>query len=73
MKRLWSPTFDMTSVPDDVLASEHGRRNNLKRKTKGAGKGRPRSEDRCACGQFTKHTAQLRRHVCPDNVQDTRP
>jgi hypothetical protein len=26
--------------------------------------GRPRSTDRCPCGKYTKHTAQIRHHDC---------
>jgi hypothetical protein len=60
--RKWSDTFDMSSVPDNVLKSEWARRNNARRiKPKG---GRPKSADRCPCRKYTIHTAQVRRHKC---------
>lgn len=54
----------MASIPDAVLLSEVGRRNNARRSTKGAGTGRPKSGRRCPCGKFTKRTAKTRGHKC---------
>lgn len=47
----YSPRWDMTTVPDDVLYAEVGRRNSAKRKTHGAGPGRPPT---CPCGKCRK-------------------
>lgn len=57
----WEPGFVMSTIPDDILASEVGRRNNLKRKTRAGG--RP-TEPRCACGKMTVRRAASRGHVC---------
>jgi len=37
-----------------------------------AGPGRPRSEDRCPCGKFTKPRAEARNHVCEAPKRRTR-
>jgi hypothetical protein len=63
--RKWSPTFDVKTIPDDILASEVGRRNNLKRKTRAGG--RP-VEPRCSCGAMTARRAASRGHKCEESV-----
>jgi len=36
----WTPDIDASTIPDEVIRSEWGRRNNAKRKTHGAGRGK---------------------------------
>jgi hypothetical protein len=60
----WTPDIDPHTIPDKILRSEVGRRNSARRKTFGAGTGRPRTAPRCACGQMTIKTAERRRHKC---------
>lgn len=64
--RKWSPTFDIKTVPDNILASEMGRRNAAKRKNPSGGRngGRPKSEDRCPCGASTLTRARARSFDC---------
>lgn len=62
--KLWSPDIDPRSIPDGVLHSEAARRRGQKRQTHGAGPGRPRTAERCACGAYTVAVAAKRRHRC---------
>ena len=57
--RLWSATFDMSSIPDSALRSEWGRRNSAKRQNcRGPLKLRPCSK----CGREFGARA-MRKHV----------
>lgn len=49
-------------IPARLIRSEAGRLSAAARETHAGG--RPRAEDRCPCGKYSKHTAELRRHVC---------
>lgn len=62
--RQWSNSIDPASIPDAVLTSERARRNAAKRRTFGAGSGRPKVMRSCPnCGvEFS--TSDLRRHHC---------
>lgn len=62
--RQWSDSIDPATIPDAVLTSEWARRNAAKRRTFGAGSGRPKVMRRCPdCGvEFS--TSDLRRHRC---------
>jgi hypothetical protein len=63
--RSWTDNIDPATIPDEVLKREWARRNSLKRKTYGAGTGRPRSNaPRCPCGEMTAKRAAARKHVC---------
>lgn len=68
-KRSWSPTFDMSTVPDAVLKSEWGRRTQALR----INVGRKRAAERCACGRHTaEYAANPRnRHVCMEERNAT--
>lgn len=68
--RSWSDTIDPATIPDAVLHSESARRRAAKRKTYGAGTGRPRSTDLCACGEMTRERATARRHTCEPPVSE---
>lgn len=63
----------LRAAPDAELTSEYKRRIAAKRKTFGAGYngGRPRSEDRCPCGKFTRATADKRGHRCTTLLRDS--
>ena len=68
--RPWTPTIDPTTIPDQVLQSEIGRRNSAKRKTFGAGPGRPsKGGPRCACGKYALASARKYHHHCPRLVE----
>jgi hypothetical protein len=62
--RQWSDSIDPASIPDAVLTSEWARRNAAKRRTYGAGSGRPKIMRPCpTCGvEFS--ASDLRRHRC---------
>ena len=48
----WTPNFDITSVPDEILLSEAGRRNGAKRQTYTGGifwKKHNPNTSRCRC------------------------
>jgi len=60
----WRDTIDPRSIPDHVLKSEIAFRNQAKRKTFGAGTGRPPLADRCPCGRMTTVRAAKRNHKC---------
>lgn len=61
MKR-WSDAIDPQSIPDPVLKSEVARRSSAKRKTFGAGTGRPKKLTTCpACG-LTFGAVEMRKH-----------
>lgn len=62
--RPWSNSIDPATIPEDILRSEWARRNSGKRKTFGAGPGRPRIAPRCACGTMTLSRAKKRKHLC---------
>ena len=49
------------AVSPDLLGNNHGGK-----RTPRPGKtlGRPKLKDRCACGAYSKHTAQVMRHKC---------
>lgn len=62
--KTWTKGFDMASIPDDVLASEVGRRRVAKRKTAGKGGGRPKVLRPCPrCGEMLG-AAEMRAHAC---------
>ena len=65
LKRKWSAGFDLSTIPDDVLASEWARRRGAKRRTFGAGTGRPKILRTCDNCGMEAGTAEMRRHVCP--------
>lgn len=52
------------SLNYDELKTLWGRATSGRRKTHGAGTGRPRSTERCPCGVMTKKRAELRGHKC---------
>jgi len=57
-------TIDLTKVSDDALFSEVQRRRNAKRKTFGAGTGRPRVMKTCeGCGG-SYSAREIRKHQC---------
>jgi len=60
--RSWNDSIDPATIPDAVLKSEVGRRNQAKRSTFGGG--RPRTADRCPCGVMTISRAIRRKHIC---------
>lgn len=64
MKRKWSPSIDPATIPDDVLVSEWGKRRAAKRRTFGAGTGRPKVMRPCLdCGvEFS--ASEMRKHHC---------
>ena len=72
MLREWNDKIDITTIPDEAFWREAGRRNQLKRVNRTPGTGRPRSEDRCPCGMFTRARAEQRNHVCTAPVKRTR-
>jgi hypothetical protein len=59
-------TWDISTIPDEILIPEAGRRLNAKRKTRAGGHngGRRFSEDRCPCGKMTRQRAEKRNHQC---------
>lgn len=63
----------LRDAPEAALTSEYKRRIAAKRKTFGAGYGggRPRNPDRCACGKFTRATADKRGHRCTTLLRDS--
>jgi hypothetical protein len=63
MKR-WSDSIDPSTIPDGVLTSEWARRQAAKRKTFGAGTGRPKIMRRCPICQSEMSATELRRHHC---------
>ena len=62
----YKDTWDLGTIPETLLVSEYKRRIAAKRKTFGAGYngGRPRSADRCPCGEMTRHRALTHKHQC---------
>jgi hypothetical protein len=63
MSNNWTPRFDISTVPDDVLMSEFQRRRSSKRETYGAGTGRPKIMRPCPkCGVEFSAT-DMRPHV----------
>jgi hypothetical protein len=62
--RKWSADIDPSTIPDPVLTAEWGRRRAAKRKTFGAGTGRPKKLQTCPhCGgEFG--VAEMRKHRC---------
>jgi hypothetical protein len=58
---VWTPGFDMTSIPDEVFQSEYGRRNNLRIKNRSGGKvwahHNPDSP-RCRCAKCNRKRAK---------------
>jgi len=53
----YSSSWDLSTIPEDIWASEHGRRNAAKRSTFG----RPKSDaPRCPCAAMTLKRAQAR-------------
>jgi hypothetical protein len=61
----WTENIDPKTIPDEVLYSERGRRNNALRKVHSGGKdGRPPDTSRCPCGEMTRDRAQKRNHKC---------
>jgi hypothetical protein len=63
--RCWSESFDLSSIPDNVLASEWARRRGAKRRTFGAGTGRPKTIRTCLWCQAKLSAMEMRRHICP--------
>ena len=66
---VWTPGFDMTSIPDDVFQSEYGRRNNARRATKSGGKiwGHHNPESpRCRCVKCNTARARKRKNAAAD-------
>jgi hypothetical protein len=66
-KRKWTEDIDPASIPDEVLTSEWARRRAAKRKTFGAGTGRPPKLRICpGCGREFSAT-DIRKHKprCP--------
>jgi hypothetical protein len=60
----WNDKWDLSTVPLDKLKQEWARRTQAQRETFGAGTGRPRSTERCPCGEMTAKRAQARGHHC---------
>jgi hypothetical protein len=61
--------WDLSTIPPDIIPYDllshwWGRRSQSKRKTYGAGPGRPKSTERCPCGAMTKSRAIQRNHQC---------
>jgi hypothetical protein len=50
--------------PENEILSAAGAIQAGRRKTHGAGTGRPRSKSRCACGLMTAARAVARKHAC---------
>lgn len=60
----WTSSIDPSTIPDDVLRSEWARRSSAKRKTFGAGTGRPKKLTPCGkCGAMLG-VAEKRKHSC---------
>lgn len=67
----WRDSIDPATIPDDVLKAELARRNAAKRRTFGAGSGRPKIMRQCPICQAEMSATELRRHRCkttPDPV-----
>jgi hypothetical protein len=63
----YTPGWDLSSIPDELLLSECAKRHSARRQTHGAGPGRPKKLTSCPyCGKEFG-TAELRKHrpVCP--------
>ncbi len=65
----YKPSWNIESIPDEVLYSEVGRRNAARRKTAGGsrpGAGRPRELVKCprGCGRMVTKTEARRGHGC---------
>jgi hypothetical protein len=58
--RKWSDTIDPATIPDEVIISERGRRNSLKRKTYGGG--RPPVIRQCPWCAQSLSARELRNH-----------
>ena len=66
----WRDDIDPTTIPDGVLYAEVGRRRGAKRRTNGAGPGRPATIRRCECGgEFT--LTKYRRHRCEKKLKNS--
>lgn len=60
----YSPAWDLSTIPDSVWSSEHGRRNAARRKRVGLSTGRPARIVTCPCGQWTGTRTEFRTHRC---------
>lgn len=65
-------------LTDDDLRALWAARNSALRRNPSGGRsgGRPRATERCPCGRYSLHSAQLLRHVCqapPPNDPPTEP
>lgn len=62
----YKPTWDLSTIPDDLIIQEAGRRRAAMRQTYSGGRngGRPPVTKRCPCGAMTKQRAKLRNHLC---------
>lgn len=60
----WTPDIDLSTVPDEVILSEAGRRQNARRKARGGGigGGRPKVLKRCPNCRRKFGVAEMRKH-----------
>jgi len=56
------------NIATRVVRKAGARALNAMRRKRAPGAGRPKSIDRCPCGQFTRQRALQRRHVCEVEV-----
>lgn len=62
----WSPNWDLSTVPDVLIASEAGRRNNLKRQKRSGGvvwSIHRANYPRCRCAKCTERRASRKRNA----------
>jgi hypothetical protein len=62
MKLKWNKQIDPTTIPDVVILSEIGRRNNAKRQIHGAGSGRPPVIKTCLRCHLQMTATEFRKH-----------
>jgi hypothetical protein len=62
--RKWTDPIDPATIPDTVLAAEKARRDAAKRKTLGAGSGRPKILRTCEQCGTEMGAAEMRSHKC---------
>ena len=61
--KVWTPAWDLSTIPDALLASEAGRRNNARRKKRSGGtvwSAHREDYSRCRCAKCTENRGQSR-------------